>query len=76
MKKVYEMTDLCCASCAAEIERDVRKIEGVSLCNVNFIMQKMTLEIAEGADAPHVVKAVTKAVRRVEPDCDLVEVKA
>lgn len=75
MKKVYEMTDLCCASCAAEIEGDVRKIEGVALCNVNFIMQKMTLEIAEGADEAKVIKAVGKAVRRVEPDCDLVEVK-
>lgn len=75
MKKVYEMTDLCCASCAAEIERDVKKLAGVSICNVNFIMQKMTLEITEGADEKSVVKAVTKAVRRVEPDCDLVEVK-
>ena len=73
MKKIYKLTDLCCANCAAEIERDVAKIEGVILCNVNFIMQKMTLEIAEeGAD---VLKKVEKAVRRVEPDCDLVEVK-
>ncbi len=73
MKKVYELTDLCCASCAAEIERDVKKLEGVAACNVNFIMQKMTLEISEGADEKSVVKAVTKAVRRVEPDCELVE---
>ena len=73
MKKVYELTDLCCASCAAEIERDVKKIEGISACSVNFIMQKMTIEIQEGADAPVVIKAVTKAVRRVEPDCELVE---
>ena len=73
MKKVYELTDLCCASCAAEIERDVKKLEGVAACNVNFIMQKMTLEISEGADEKFVVKAVTKAVRRVEPDCELVE---
>ena len=73
MKKVYELTDLCCATCAAEIERDVKKLEGVAACNVNFIMQKMTLEISEGADEKFVVKAVTKAVRRVEPDCELVE---
>ena len=75
MKKVYKLTDLCCASCAAEIERGVAKVDGVSACNVNFIMQKMTLEIAEGADEAKVIKAVCKAVRRVEPDCDLVEVK-
>ena len=75
MKKVYELTDLCCASCAAEIERDVNKVEGVAACSVNFIMQKMTLDYAEGADVSKVLKTVTKAVRRVEPDCDVVEVK-
>lgn len=75
MKKVYKLTDLCCANCAAEIERDIAKIKGVVLSNVNFMMQKLILEIEEGADADKVLKQVAKAVRRVEPDCDLVEVK-
>ena len=73
MKKVYELTDLCCANCAAEIERNVRKIEGVTSCDVHFLMQKMTLEIREEADEKGVLKKVAKAVRRVEPDCDMVE---
>ena len=75
MKKVYELTDLCCASCAAEIERSIAKIEGVNSCSVNFILQKMTLEIAEGAEVSALLKRMTKAVRRIEPDCDLVELK-
>ena len=75
MKKAYELTDLCCAVCAAEIERDVNKVSGVAFCNVNFIMQKMTVDFEEGANYGAVLKAVTKAVRRVEPDCDVVEVK-
>ena len=75
MKKVYKLTDLCCANCAAEIERDIAKIKGVVLSNVNFMMQKLILEIEEVADADKVLKQVAKAVRRVEPDCDLVEVK-
>ena len=74
MKRIYELTDLCCAACAAEIERDVNKIDGVASCSVNFIMQKMTVEFEEGASLPAVVKAVNKAVRRVEPDCEVVEV--
>ena len=73
MKKVYKLTDLCCASCAAEIERGVAKVDGVSACNVNFIMQKMTLELAENADIAPVLKKVGKVVRKVEPDCDMVE---
>lgn len=73
MKKTYKLTDLCCASCAADIERAVRKIEGVASCEINFIMQKMTLEYAEGADVAAVLKAVTRAVVKVEPDCEVIE---
>ena len=75
MKKVYELTDLCCASCAAEIERDLNKLAGVASCHVNFVMQKMTVDFEEGADQKSVLKSVVKAVRRVEPDCDVIEVK-
>jgi len=74
MKKVYKLTDLCCANCAAEIERDVQKAKGVLSATVNFITQKMTLEIDDGADAGSVLKNVAKIVRRVEPDCDMIEV--
>ena len=74
MKKIYELTDLCCAACAAEIERDINKIAGVASCNVNFIMQKMTVEFEEGAPLSGAVKAINKAVRRVEPDCEVIEV--
>lgn len=74
MKKVYKLTDLCCANCAAEIERDVQKAKGVSAASVNFVAQKLILEIEESADAVAVVKKVEKLVRRVEPDCDMIEV--
>ena len=74
MKKIFKLTDLCCASCAAEIERDVAKAEGVLSCNVNFIMQKMTLELKEEGSID-TLKKVEKIVRRVEPDCDLIELK-
>lgn len=74
MKKVFKLTDLCCANCAAEIERDVQKAKGVVAGTVNFITQKMTLEIDDKADAADVLKKVAKIVRRVEPDCDMIEV--
>ena len=74
MKKVYKLTDLCCANCAAEIERDVQKTNGVANASVNFIAQKMILEAEEGAAVDAVIKKVAKIVRRIEPDCDLVEV--
>lgn len=74
MKKIYKLTDLCCASCAAEIERGVAKIKGVEECNVNFLTQKLTLEIAEGVDISALLKQTGKVVRRIEPDCEMIEV--
>ena len=75
MKKVYKLTDLCCAACAAEMERDVAKAKGVSAASVNFLAQKLILEIEDGADVEAVVKKVSKIVRRVEPDCEMIEVQ-
>ena len=74
MKKIYKLTDLCCASCAAEMERDIAKVKGITLCSVNFLTQKLTLETEDPADLDAVLKKVGKIVRRIEPDCEMIEV--
>ena len=53
MKKVIALQDLDCANCAAKMECAVKKVEGVSNANVNFMMQKMTVEI--DSDQPNAV---------------------
>lgn len=72
MKRVYRMKDLDCANCAAKMERGISAIDGVKACTVNFIMQKLTLEIDDGADVTAVLAAVRAAVKRVEPDTDII----
>ena len=47
MKKTYLLEDLCCANCAAAIERGVAKIEGVNSASVNFLTTKMILDVEE-----------------------------
>ena len=47
MKKTYLLEDLCCANCAAAIERGVAKIEGVTSASVNFLTTKMILDAEE-----------------------------
>ena len=70
MKKVYMLEDLDCANCAAKMECAVKKVEGVSNANVNFMMQKMTVEI--DSDQPNAVLAeIKKVCKKVEPDCVL-----
>ena len=40
---------------------------------MNFVMQKLTLEIADEGNADKVLKKIAKIVRRVEPDCEMIE---
>ena len=44
---------------------------GVQDAAVNFMTQKMIVEFAEGADQKATMKAVLKACKKVEPDCEI-----
>ena len=70
MKRVIKMENLDCANCAAKMEDAIRKIDGVKDVNVNFMMQKMTLE-ADDAVWSDVVAQAKKICKKVEPDCTL-----
>ena len=68
MKKVFELENLDCAHCAAKMEEKIGKIEGVMSVNVNFVMQKLTIE-AEENNFDEVMKKAVKACQKVEPGC-------
>lgn len=69
MKKTYRMIDLDCANCAAKIENEINKLDGVT-AQVSFIMQKITVEAPnEGFDK--IMKQIVKICRKIEPDCEI-----
>lgn len=70
MKKTYKI-EVDCANCANLMEHATKKTPGVADATVNFMTQKMVVDFEEGADAAQVMKAVLKACRKVEPDCDI-----
>ena len=70
MKKTYAI-EVDCANCANLMEEAAGKTEGVASVVVNFMMQKMIVEFAEGADPRKVMKDVLKACKKVEPDCEI-----
>lgn len=70
MKKVINLEDLDCANCAAKMECAVKKVEGVTNANVNFMMQRMTLEI-DSENPQAVLAEIKKVCKKVEPDCIL-----
>ncbi len=70
MKKTYKI-EVDCANCANLMENEAKKTNGVANATVNFMLQKMIVEFAEGADADTVMKDVLKACKKVEPDCEI-----
>lgn len=44
MKKVLYLENLDCVNCAAALEREIAKIEGISSVNVAFVAKKLTIE--------------------------------
>ena len=70
MKKVIAMQDLDCANCAAKMEQAIKKIDGVINVSINFMTQKMTLEVADN-DFDQVIAKIKATIKKIEPDCKL-----
>ena len=71
MKKVFKMIDLDGANCAAKMENDIRKLDGVIDVNISFLAQKMTLE-AQDERFDEIAKKAAKACRRIDDECEVV----
>lgn len=70
MQKTYKI-EVDCANCARKMEEAAKKVTGVESATVSFMTQKMNIEFAEGAEEKAVMKAVLKACKKVESDCEI-----
>lgn len=70
MKKTFDMIDLDCANCAAKMEKNILKIEGVTSATVSFFAQKLVLE-ADDARFDEILEEVCAAVKKVDSDCSV-----
>jgi len=68
MIKKFKMINLECAHCAAKMEREIKKLDGVNDASVNFILQRMTVDFKE-EDFSAVVGNIEKVCKKIEPDC-------
>ncbi len=67
MNSKFRINGLDCANCASELERAIRKIDGVISVNINFLTQKMDIEYAEN-NKEEIIEKVKKVIKRQEPD--------
>ena len=47
MTKTYRLTGLCCANCAARMERLIEKIDTVNEVTLNFMTTKLLVDMDE-----------------------------
>ena len=70
MKKVFKI-EVDCANCANKIQDAVSKIEGVNSVTINFMTQKMIIDIDDDK-FDEVFKLVVKTAKKVEPDFEVI----
>ncbi len=71
MKKTFEIEDLCCANCAAKMENEIAKLEGVKSVTVAFLTQKLVLE-ADDEKFDEILAQAAKICKKIEPDCEVI----
>ncbi|MCQ4795236.1 cation transporter [Anaerofustis stercorihominis] len=67
MKKKLKMDNIDCAHCAMEMEEEIRKIDGVNSANINFMLQKLTLDV-DDEKFDEILEQARKAVKGVDED--------
>lgn len=70
MKKQIRISNLDCANCAAKIEREINKIEGVNEAALSFIAGRLVLDVEE-EKYENVKNEIVKIAKKVEPDVQL-----
>ena len=74
MKIKFKIRELDCANCAGELERKINKLDGIDEANINFIAERMELEIYDDEDKEEVIKRVKKLIKKEEPDVRIEEI--
>ncbi|NOV80692.1 cation transport ATPase [Clostridium saccharobutylicum] len=65
LKKEILLEGLCCANCAAKIERECNKIEDVKCAVVDFIKAKLIIEINNPSKQNDIIENVKKIVKKL-----------
>lgn len=73
MKMKFKIKGIDCANCAAELERTIQKIEGVTEASLSFMTEKLVMEI-EDDRKDEILKNLKKVVKKEEPDCTIEEI--
>ena len=67
MRKIAKVMGLCCANCAAKLEKNLSKIDGVNSVQLNFMAQRVTFDI-EDTKLDSVIEEIKRITKKMEPN--------
>ena len=67
-RKILRLDGLGCANCAAKIEQEVSRLEGVKFASVDFVSKRLTVEISPGFIITDLRQPIEAIVKRIEPE--------
>ena len=70
MRKSFKLSGEICGNCAAKIQDQIQKLDGVNDAKVNFMLLKFTLD-ADDARFDDIVAESVRIFDKVEPDCEV-----
>lgn len=70
----FRVKGIDCANCAAELEERINKLEEVVEATLNFLTEKLDVELKEGVDEEVVIKKIIEIIKDDEPDANVEEI--
>lgn len=70
MRKSFKLEELECANCAAKMEADIAKLEGVNSASISFMTAKLVLDVQDGL-LDQVLDQAQAICSKYEPDCTI-----
>jgi len=72
VKRELILEGLGCAHCAAKIEEEVNRIDGVS-ATINFMTKTLTVETTDKYEFNDIIQKITSIVHNHEPDVKVID---
>ena len=73
IKKEFTLEGLCCGNCAAKIERDVKKLNGITAASVDFVTKTLSMEITDGTAANSLIAQADAIIKRHDSEVVMLE---
>ena len=70
MHRSFKIQNLGCANCAAKMENDINKLDGVSKASISFMTQRLTLD-ADDTRFDDIVNECDHICKKYEPETSI-----